>query len=136
MLVWWVAEGTGGEGGLQGGNFPPWRGGRAEVEGQAVLGRRLSEDGEDEGEGREGEVSGVRVGNQQMGLQEGKWEKEEGQGGGRGKGAASHGEVGRSVRTVCQTAADLQKEYWSARRAKTCGKTNLVVCESCKWEAD
>ena len=68
----------GSEGGLQGSNFLPWRGGRAEVEGQALLGRRLSEGGEDEGEGREVELSGIQVGNQQMGLQEGKWEKEEG----------------------------------------------------------
>lgn len=33
----------------------PWRGRRAEVEGQAVRGRRLSKDGEDRGEGRETE---------------------------------------------------------------------------------
>ena len=105
----------------------PRRGGRAEVEGQAVQGRRLSKDGEDQGEGREMELSGVRVGNQQMCLQEGKWEKEEGQGEGRGKGTVSHGEVGWSIQTVCQTAADVQQEYWSARRAKTHGKTNLFV---------
>lgn len=30
----------------------PWRGGRAEAEGQAVRGRKLSKDREDQGEGR------------------------------------------------------------------------------------
>lgn len=33
----------------------------------------------------------------------------------------------RTEHTVCLTAADVQKEYWSARRAKTRGKTNLFV---------
>lgn len=28
---------------------------------------------------------------------------------------------------VCQTVADVLKDYWSARRAKTHGKTNLFV---------
>lgn len=50
---------------------------------------------EDPWEGRTTELSGVQVGNQQMCLQEGKWEKEEGQEG--GKGAESCGKVGWNI---------------------------------------
>lgn len=61
-----------------------------------------------------------------MCLQEGKWEKE-GQGGGRGRGTVSRGEVGRSIERVCQTAAEVQREDGSARRPEMHGKTNLFV---------
>lgn len=37
-----------------------------------------------------------------MGLQEGKWEKEEGQEGGRGKGTVSRGEVGWNIQFAKQ----------------------------------
>lgn len=50
-------------GGCKGAIFCP-----GEEEEQKLKARLYCEDGEDEGEGREGEVSGVQVGNQQMGL--------------------------------------------------------------------
>lgn len=63
-------------------------------------------EGEDPREGRATELSGVQVGNQQIRLQKGSWEKEEGQEGGRGKGAESCGKV-RMEHTVCQTVAEV-----------------------------
>lgn len=54
-------------------------------------------EGKDLREGRATELSGVQEGNQQMCLQEGSWEKEEGQEGGRGKGAESCGKVGWNI---------------------------------------
>lgn len=78
--------------------------------------------------GRGGKGNGVQVGNQQMCLQEGKWEKEEGQGGERGKRTGSRGEVRGSVEPVCRTSGRCaERVYWSVRRAKIHGKTNSFV---------
>ena len=124
VLVWWVSEGTGGCRGLQGSSVCPCEGEEQKLKARLYRGVRM---GRIRGREREWscQESGWETGRCDCGKGSGRSRKEKG--GGRGRGTASRGEVGRSLQTLCQTETDVQKEYWSARRAKTGGKTSLFV---------